>query len=86
MLQMKLSVHGGFSYRAITYYDIVNYLEHHIKPEGNLSFVVENNNFNSSEEILDNSSNVYDIGNNNSIIPYDEPQLPSEENASSTKF
>ncbi len=81
-----IAFHEGFSYRAITYYDIVNYLEHHIKPESNLSFVVENNNFNSSEEILDNSSNVYDIGNNNSIIPYDEPPLPSEENASYTKF
>ena len=62
-----IDFHNGFPYCAATYYDIVNYIEHHIKPEGNLSFVVENNNFNSSEEILDNSSNVFDIGNNTSI-------------------
>ncbi len=76
-----IDFHNGFPYCAATYYDIVNYIEHHIKPEGNLSFVVENNNFNSSEEILDNSSNVFDIGNNTSIdTNIDDTVIPAVNN------
>lgn len=79
--------HGHYEYyHAITYDDITNYLENNIKPEGSLSFDIEKNTFNSSEENLDNSFNVFNMGNNNSIIPYDEPAILSEENTSSTEF
>lgn len=61
------------SYHAITYDDIVNYLEHNIKPEGSLSFDREKYLSNTSQEILDDSSNASNIGNDNSIIVYDEP-------------
>ena len=81
-------IYGKYTtpYRAITYDDIVNYLEHNIKPEGSLDFDRAKYTSNAPQEILDDSSNMSDMGNNDSIILYDEPALPSEENASSTEF
>ena len=81
-------IYGKYTtpYRAITYDDIVNYLEHNIKPEGSLNFDRDKYTSNAPQEIFDDSSNMSDMGNNDSIIPYDEPALPSEENASSTEF